>query len=384
MRIFYDHQIFEHQQYGGISRYYAQLISQMQSRSDISYMLPILRSSNHYLKAIPELAKVLKGDTDYYNRFCFGLEFPGKWKLYQKRNQLFPDRVLENRKYVEKKLKEGAYDLFHPTDIDDYFFEQIGNRPFVVTIHDLIDEYFPEYSFHVYSTYKTSIKERLVKAAAGIIAVSNSTKHDILEKFAVDEKKIKVIYHVPSNIKIVDSDPIVHGCYFLYVGKRVHYKNFYFLIQALQPLLVKDRNIKIVCVGSPFNAKERAYFCDLKVDANIVHMLADDNTLGNLYNYAQAFIYPSLYEGFGIPILEAFECECPVMVSNTSSLPEVAGDAALYFNPKSIESIQHAFTTMLSNNAIRQELIAKGRQQLAKFSWKETADQTFAFYKSIA
>lgn len=383
MKVFYDYQIFEHQQYGGISRYYAELISQMKNRADVNYMLPILESSNAYLKNIPEVNAQVRGGSDYYNKFFLGLTFPGKWKLYQQRNKWFPNRIYVNQRHSEYQLQHGVFDLFHPTDINNYFLKYIGNKPFVVTIHDMIDEYFPEYAFHVYSTYKTSVKEELVKKAAGIIAVSNSTKHDILKRFSVDERKIKVIYHGGSNLPLASGEAIIPGAYFLYVGKRVHYKNFYFLLQALQPFLIKDSALKIVCVGAPFNSTEQSYFKDLKIELNLVHQSADDSILGNLYHHARGFIYPSLYEGFGIPILEAFQCNCPVMASNTSSLPEVGGDAALYFDPKSIESIQQAFLTLLQSDSVRKDLIEKGAARLKNFSWQTAAQHTFDFYKSI-
>jgi glycosyltransferase involved in cell wall biosynthesis len=383
MKVFYDHQIFEHQQYGGISRYYSRLISHTKDRSDVNYILSLINSSNQYLKEIPEVAATLSGDSDYYHKFLGGLEFPGKWKLYQQRNKWLPGRIRKNLNYSEKMLREASFDLFHPTDFDNYFLKYIGNRPFVVTVHDMIDEYFPEYSFHVHSNYKTSIKEQLIKKAAGVIAVSHSTKHDLLERFSVDEKKIRVIHHAADEMPIYSYEPIMSGCYFLFVGKRSHYKNFYFFLQAIQPFLLNDREIKIVCVGAPFNGKEYAFFRDLQIEASVINMSADDSTLGNLYKYARAFVYPSLYEGFGLPILEAFQCECPVMVSNTSSLPEIAGDAALFFSPKDIHSVRSAFKRMLTDDFMRKDLIEKGRQQLQKFSWRATSEQTFDFYKSI-
>jgi len=385
MIVSYDYQIFEHQIYGGISRYFYELIKGLEQHPDVSYSLPLKQSSNHYIKRIPSIANGIKSGSDYYNQFLFGTEFRGKWTLFQRWNQLFPQAVTANRRHAIEVFKSGAFDIFHPTDLSDYFLDYIGNKPFVVTIHDMIDEYFPEYSFHVHSNYQTSVKENLIKKAAGIIAVSESTKRDILHRFNVDEKKIKVIYHGVSELEDQHTDSrLIVDNYFLYVGKRAHYKNFYFFLQCIQSLLTKDRSLKIVCAGPPFNKIESTYFNDLGIVENLIHVDADDRVLGNLYQHALAFVYPSLYEGFGIPILEAFKFGCPVILSNSSSLPEVAGDAGIYFTPKDIGSVRQAVQLVMRDKALRTEIIQKGYARLQNFPLKKMVDQTVAFYKSIA
>ncbi|HEY8934464.1 MAG TPA: glycosyltransferase family 1 protein [Cyclobacteriaceae bacterium] len=385
MKLFYDYQIFEHQKYGGISRYYYELLKGIESSKDTQFLLPLLKSDNHYLSQMPSIASQLKGSSDFYKKFMWGIEFPGKWLLYKQRNKYFPQFISENRKHTINALKNQAFDIFHPTDLDDYFLEYIGSRPFVVTVHDMIDEYFPEYSFHVHSTYKTSVKERLINKAAGIIAVSESTKAFLLQRFSIQENKIRVIYHGYSELSnSADlSKPIIDGEYLLFVGKRVHYKNFYFLLQCIKPLLKKYPDLKIVCVGSPFNTTEKDYLIDLGLDGNVFHVNADDSTLGNLYCFAKAFVYPSLQEGFGMPILEAFNYNCPVLLSDNSSLPEVAGDAALYFNAKDISSVQQAILKILTDTKLRDQLIEKGRDRLKLFSWQNTVNQTLDFYRSL-
>lgn len=384
MIISYDYQIFEHQIYGGISRYFYELIKGLEQHNEVTYSLPLKKSSNQYIKKIPSIAAGIESGSDYYNQFMFGTEFRGKWALFQQWTQLFPQVITANRRQAIEVLKLGDFDIFHPTDISDYFLQHIGNKPFVVTIHDMIDEYFPEYSFHIHSNYQTSVKENLIKKAAGVIAVSESTKRDILQRFDVDERKIKVIHHGVSELDNQSSAiRIITDNYFLYVGKRVHYKNFYFFLQCIQPILKKDRSLKIVCAGAPFNKIESAYFNDLEIAENLVHVYADDHALGNLYQHALAFVYPSLYEGFGIPLLEAFKFGCPVILSNTSSLPEIAGDAGIYVNPKDIGSIRDAVQLVMKDDSLRQEMIKKGYARIQHFSLKKTVEQTVAFYKSI-
>jgi len=386
MKIFFDYQIFQHQVYGGISRYFYELIKGIDSgyKDQIQYHLPLTSSSNQYIKNIPSLASQVKSGSDYYGNFMGSTEFPGKWRLFQLWSQLFPGQAQENQELTKAVLRNVDFDLFHPTDLDPYFLPLLKDRPFVITIHDMIDEYFPEYSFHVHSTYRTSVKAELVRKAAGIIAVSNATKKDVVERFGVDEKKIKVIYHGVGDFGSSGerSTSILPSRYFLFVGKRTHYKNFYFLLQCMQRFLQKDPSLKVVCTGAPFNAKEAEYFKDLGVENNVMHVNADDKTMANLYQYAIAFIYPSLYEGFGMPVLEAFRFGCPVLLSNTSSLPEVAGDAGVYFDPKSISSISAAIEKVWSSDSFRQDMIARGRERLKEFSWKKTVDETVAFYKT--
>ena len=192
MKVLYDHQIFEHQVYGGISKYFYQLINSIENRDheEIEYSLPISYSSNEYIKSIPTVSKNLSGGSEYYKDFLLGFEFPGKWRIFKKWRDIFPDFNKTNQRITISALIKGEYDIFHPTDIDDYFLPHLGRKPFVITVHDMIDEYFPEYGFHIHSNYHTSTKEKLIRKAAGIIAVSDSTKRDILERFDMDENKI--------------------------------------------------------------------------------------------------------------------------------------------------------------------------------------------------
>jgi len=385
MRIFYDYQIFQQQVFGGISRYFFELISGIETdHADVEYRLPLISSSNSYIKNIPAVAKGIRSESDYYSQFLGGAEFPGKWKLYQAWTQRFPGNQLQNQNATIDALKHQSFDLFHPTDVHDYFLPYLNNRPFVITVHDMIDEYFPEYSFHVHSNYKTSVKAKLIQKAKGIIAVSYATRNDILNRFEVDENKIKVIHHGTSNFVTAKNiiEPLVKEKYFLFVGKRTHYKNFYFLLQCLQSIL-QGSGVKVVCAGSAFNSAEQEYLKDLALEQHVMAMNADDEKLANLYQHAVAFIYPSLYEGFGMPVLEAFKNKCPVLLSNTSSLPEVAGDAALYFNPKDMYGLRSCAERILTDKKLREDLIAKGTERIKLFSWKKTLDETLSFYQTL-
>jgi glycosyltransferase involved in cell wall biosynthesis len=143
--------------------------------------------------------------------------------------------------------------------------------------------------------------------------------------------------------------------------------------------------LKLLCAGGDsFTKEERALIHSFGADALVEQRPINDKTLQLLYRQAIAFIFPTLYEGFGIPVLEAFACACPCIVSNLSSLPEVAGDAALYIDPVSPDSITNAVEQLLHSSQLRQTLIEKGRDQLSHFSWQRTVGETLKLYQAIA
>ncbi len=135
--------------------------------------------------------------------------------------------------------------------------------------------------------------------------------------------------------------------------------------------------------GGKFSNYEIEQFKELGISKQVLQFNLDDDSLAYFYKNALAFIFPSLYEGFGIPVLESFACGCPVVCSNVSSLPEIAGEAACYFDPYSEESIKNSVVKILTDSNLREELINKGYEQLKKFSWQKTAEQTKKIYESV-
>ena len=153
--------------------------------------------------------------------------------------------------------------------------------------------------------------------------------------------------------------------YLLFVGDRSLYKNFYLFAEAVAPLVKTDPGLRLVCVGGrPFSGQENAFFRYHGLDGKVDYQQVNDTTLAGLYRGAIAFVYPSLYEGFGIPVLEAFSCDCPAILSNTSSLPEVGGDAAAYFDPKDASSIRETVCRVVCDRGLREKMIARGRERL--------------------
>ena len=173
--------------------------------------------------------------------------------------------------------------------------------------------------------------------------------------------------------------------YLLYVGSRGGYKNFEALILAFASSSYLRSDFSVMCFGGgAFIPDELALFRQLQLsDAHVRQISGNDEMLASMYKNAAAFVYPSLYEGFGIPPLEAMSLGCPVICGNTSSIPEVVGDAGEYFDPNDTESMRVAIETVLQSTGWSQELVAKGHARRLLFSWQRCASETLDVYRSI-
>lgn len=365
MKILYDHQIFTAQKYGGISRYFYELIYEFEKLKNIETEMSLLVSNNHYISDKKHVRHV---------NFLPQTEFRGKQRLL----------TMFNKSNSILQLKKQNFDLFHPTYYDPYFLKYLGQKPFVLTVYDMIHEKFSE-MFNERDTISEK-KRLLVEKATKIIAISESTKKDLIELFGTDESKIDVVYlgnsmSVTPDVKVNIEMP---KKYIFFVGSRGGYKNFNRFIKSVAPLLNNDKELHVVCAGGgSFKTNEIELFNNLKISEQAIQKDLDDKTLAYFYQNALAFVFPSLYEGFGIPVLESFACKCPLICSNTSSLPEIAGDGAIYFDPNSEESIKSAVENVLKDKELRDSLIENGIKQLKQFSWQETALQTKKIYESI-
>ncbi|EKE02032.1 MAG: hypothetical protein ACD_20C00434G0005 [uncultured bacterium] len=383
MKVLYDPQIFFCQKYGGISRYYFEIINYFYENSEFDITFPLLYSDNHYLeKAVFSRHKQFLASKKLDN-----IQYPRKvfYKIYNNAvNKINKKFRSNNRSFVKESLEKQNFDLLHPTYYDPCFLQYLDKKPFVLTIYDMIQEKFPEgFTGDLASMHK----KKLAQKADKIIAISENTKKDIIKFYGIDENKIEVTYLANSfDINKVQSqqDIKLPEHYILFVGTRGLYKNFKGFIKSIIPLLNQDNDLKVVSAGgAPFNQEEATYLEGLGIKEQVLYCPVADETLPYFYKNAKAFIFPSLYEGFGIPVLEAFSCGCPLIVSNTSSLPEVAGDAAVYMDPKNEDSILESIKSVIYNNSLRQELINKGYNQVKKFSWQKTAQETKKVYESI-
>ena len=365
MRILYDHQIFNDQAFGGISRYFYELTHEYERDKDIAISNSIFLSNNRYIS-----------NSNLINNRPFfpHANFTGKMMLQSAINKV----------YTINKIIKSEFDIFHPTYYDPYFIKYLNDKPFILTVHDMIHEKFKD-MFH-YKDKTTERKKYLVKKASKIITVSESTKRDLINILNVDESKIVVIYHgnsmsPPSKHIILEDVP---GKYILFVGTRDIYKNFNRFIKAIVSLLNDEEDLSVVCAGGgEFSKEELDLFNNLRINNKLHQYSLDDEKLGQFYKNAHLFVFPSLYEGFGMPILESFACECPLVCSNSSSMPEIAGEAALYFDPNSEKSILSVIQSLIDNEGLRVKLLEKAKERLKYFSWDKTIKQTKNVYESV-
>lgn len=362
MRIAFDYQIFSAQKNGGISRYFCNLIKSLNNDKDITIDIPISNYENEYLKEIENLLNIKNLKKSNFN--------------------FFKSDTDANYNITKHFLNSQKFDVLHATYYDDYFLNLVQKKPFVITIHDMIYEAFPE--FFSPKDNLAQLKKSLAQKANKIIVVSESTKKDLLKFIKIDEQKIDVIPLASSFSidNIVKHTP--RGKYLLYVGNRSIYKNFYFMLSSIRDLLKDHQNLKLICFGSDFDKKEKAFLQNLQIEDKIELVKGDDDTLIDLYKNALALVFPSYYEGFGIPIVEAFSCGCPVISSTSKSLMEVAHNAAIYFDPKNNKEIQDVIEKVINDENLRKNLTKMGFERNKTFSWEKTAQQTKQTYQSIS
>lgn len=366
MKIVFDSKIFFSQKFGGSSRYYSNLFESLNYINlDTFIVSPFY--INNYL------------ERSEYKKNIYGLNVP-KIK--------FTGSILSkiNSSLSNFFIKKIKPDIIHTTD---YFENYTDNfNPLVVTIHDLIHEIF-HFEYAKGKDYRP--KERILKLADQIICVSKNTKKDLLKYYKVDEKKVRVIYHgcnfsYDTQILNIDNNVDINFKYFLYVGSRKRYKNFFLLIEDFKKNKQIYNEFKIICFGGGELLKsEKKILKEKNIDFNKIIFFPSDNDelLFKLYKNAYALIYPSMYEGFGMPILEAMALGCPVISSNSSSLPEVYGDAALSFSPLLQNDLSNKLDKIVSDQKLREKLINLGYLQTSKFSWKNCAKETLSLYKRI-
>lgn len=351
MRVLFDHQIFSYQAFGGASRYFVELMARFADRGDPQFTLGVAETPNEYLAR-----------ASFY------------------RGKIVEPRFL--RTYARNSVATLAasrrhHDILHATFYDPAITAVQRRSKLVVTVHDMIPEKFPELfaGSGLYNRFVTQRwiagKRTLCERADAIIAVSEHTKTDLVELYGVAPDRITVIHHGASLTPSTSRPYWLPDDYVLFVGQRGLYKNFRVVVEALH-------GEKLVCIGGgPFSDAERAQLVEHHVSA--IQRSVSDAELAACYAHARVFVFPSRYEGFGIPILEAFACDCPVVLARASCFPEIAGDAAAYFTPDSVSELSAALGQAVSR---RESLVAAGRARLQEFSWDRAASATAAVYRS--
>lgn len=299
-----------------------------------------------------------------------------------------------HRNVIKDTKKEGINIFFAPTSyIIPAFLPQ--NIKSIFTVHDLVAFLFPKnHNKKAVIIEKLCLKKALKKADK-VLAVSENTKHDLISRFKISGKNIDVIPCAAGDVfKQIESESLqkfiketnLPNKFFLSVGTLIPRKNYTKLLQAFIKLHKKYPNCHLIIVGGQGWDYENIYqiIRENFISKN-VHLLGylSNKSLVKLYNLALGLVFPSLYEGFGIPPLEAFKCGCPVIASNTSSIPEVVGDAALKIDPTDSQSIYLAMEKFLQDSDLRDELKEKGFKQAEKFSWEISAGELLKIIENV-
>ncbi len=380
MRILFDSQAFTMQTHGGVSRCFVELYKNLPK--DIEARISVYESDNVYIKELVNVPP--KGYI--FDHFICRYHFPGKWRLH-----VWTDKFRKHKYYPEynnnrtiEDLQKGDFDIFHPTFFNDYFLPYLHGKPFVLTIHDMIPEIYPQYFRQ--DDFQIVMKRKLAPLANAIITVSENTKKDIIKLLGIPEVKIHVIYHGCSLPTSENTLRPFSFPYILFVGNRFGYKNFFPFAKSITPILKHHQGLHVVCTGGPFLDKENAFLDEMGIKERFIHQwVANDKVLFSLYHHAICFVYPSEYEGFGIPILEAYQADCPVMLNRRSCFPEIASDAAIYFDMDATHNNldEHLENLLSMSNEEKAHLIDKQRQRLTHFSWEQSAIQLAHVYKSL-
>jgi len=364
MNVLYNHQIF-HLNYGGIARYHVELAKNLNFYKKKSINLSInspFYKNNHL--------------NDSKNILNFnGLRLPhfkGSGRLCLLMNNLISPHMV--KKYNPDIIHETYYNSIN---------ESFKNTKKIITVHDMTHELFPNQFPKKDQTPK--LKKLAINKADHIICVSKTTQKDLIKILNVDVNKTSVVYH-GLNVKTEKIEIFKKKLkpYLLYVGSRIGYKNFSRFLKAYSSPKIKKYFNLVVFGGHKFSHEEVSLINKLQIsEKNIKYVDGNDTILANYYKNAFLFVYPSLYEGFGFPPLEAMSYGCPVICSNTGSIPEIVGHAASLFDPSSIDSIRDALMQVLYDEDLRRSLTIKGFDVAKKFSWKNCALETFKVYKSV-
>jgi glycosyltransferase involved in cell wall biosynthesis len=364
MRIFYDHQVFSLQDAGGVSRYHYELIRNLRAANDIQ--IELLMGLN--ASVMPFLALQNTQTKIFSWKAGFGPGYP-RYAI----NELASSVIAQAR---------GKFDIYHPMLYRAIPFVRRGRL--VVTHHDCIHERFPQF-FHN-ASFIVQRKRKLFSQADAIICVSESSRRDLLSFYDLKEEKTHVVHHGFSPLPGEREPENEPGSlpYLLYVGSRAGYKNFPLLLQSFARSGLAGDYRLLVVGGGAFSAEEQASLTALGLSSTVSLIpKADEATLARAYRGAALFVYPSLYEGFGFPPLEAMSMGCPVLVHRTSSLPEICADAAFYFDAPDAEELARVLVSTLEDGPGLAKKRLLGWERVQLYDWSRTARSTLEIYQAL-
>jgi glycosyltransferase involved in cell wall biosynthesis len=365
---------------------------------DARFFGPKQKGLGRYVQKLVE--KLEKVDLD--NQYVIFLR-KENWSEYQPTNPNFqkiladyPWYSLKEQIFLPFKIYQSKVDFVH---FPHFNVPLLCFKPFLITIHDLILKRFPTRRASALNPVMYFLKNlayqlvifSAVKRAKKIIAVSNYTKRDILKYFKVKKEKVKLIYEgvslriVPGTLETISKD--VPKEYLLYVGNAYPHKNLERLVLAFNEILRDEKysNLKLLLVGGMdyFYKRLRKFVLDSasQVQSSVIFTdFVSDRELSVLYQKASLYVFPSLYEGFGLPPLEAMYYQLPVVSSNSSCLPEILGEAAVFFDPENIHEIAEKIKQVLEDKPLQRTLINRGLLVIKKYSWLKMAREIKTVY----
>jgi len=360
VRLAFDEQIFVAQHYGGISRLFAELSKQFLRDDALEVDLLPLDAPvvNRYLLDEPHLRDRLKV-TDAGTT------------------------VAALARYFVRMRPRTSVDVIHNTFYLPHGLAGYPKARRVVTVHDMIPELLPKSRRRLDFI---TLKRRYVMSADHVICVSEATRNDMLRVYGDIKAPISVVYHGVDPI-FRPGDPRVPGLpdrYLLFVGNRGQYKDANVLLKAFASLRAKDDTLDLVFTGGgAFSRAERAQHQELRIADRISQVSLKDTAMSGAYGNALMCVFPSRFEGFGLPALEAMACGTPAVLARSTSLPEVGGTAAAYFEPGRSDQLAETMTDILGDQTLRSRMGLAGLERAGQFIWSKTAERTAGVYQSL-
>ena len=365
-----DGVIFEQQRAGGINRVFSSLLPAMcELDPEPSVSLLVSRGRRH---ALPSHKRIECEPVPDTHRFL------------RPTRLLYMLQPLVRSGFVRLSTGPDAQSVWHSTHYT--FPPHNWKGPVVVTVHDLADEHHPECFASAAAQFVRRARRHAVLQADAVVAISAATANDISAVYGLPRNRVKVVHNACDPLFLEETEPSPAATqlkpYVLFVGARWRYKNFDGLLRAFAQWSAVTR-VRLVVVGPKWSSPEQRMLATSGAASRIsLVQYPTDVQLRDLYAGASAFVLPSLYEGFGIPLLEAMACGCPIVASDLESTREVAGDLPIYFNPAIDSSLVDALDAALEADPLS-ERVRDGRHRARAFSWTEAADSYLRIYRSL-
>lgn len=359
MRVAFDDQIFAIQRRGGISRYFTEMIRQFRANPGLGIepVLPFRFAVNEHLLEL------------------------GHTGVHRSPLPRWLDRPRAVHALNAARLTTPSAEILHHTYYTPAALTS-NAKVRVCTVYDMIPELFPEQFPH---GNPHQAKREVVAACDAVICISETTRRDLVRFYGEFDKPV-VVTHLAVGREFFDAAPRVdiENKYFLFVGQRAGYKNFSVVLDAFADVARRIPSFELLCVGGgPFTAAEVARTEELGLVGRVRQRQVPDGELPGVYASAVCFVFPSKYEGFGLPVLEAMAAGCPVVVAETACLLEVAEDAAASFDPENSSDLAGILTRAAADPDWSANWRGRGRVRAADFSWAHTAQQTAALYRRV-